>query len=238
MAQDVIPQQPAGSARVNGTTTSPLAELDRYAGWGVWALPIWSLLLFFGTLTHQPDPRTDFPSFARYVTTTEFLLSHIFASIVGAAIGAIGFVALFIVLALRVRSRLAVGGVVMVVAANVISSAIFGMAAFGQSAVGRAYLGGQTQEAVVLYNDMYGVPLFSTAAAGILLLAVGTILFGVAVARSRLFSRWIGILLAVGIVLFGVLGVILADVVQSIGAATLIVSTGWLAYSVRRRPAL
>jgi hypothetical protein len=215
---------------------SRAAELDRYASRGLWALPIWALLLFLGTLTHQPDPKTDFAAFARYVTTTEFLLSHIFASIVGAAIGALGFVALFVVLALRVRARLA--GMVMAVAGSVVDSAIFGMAAFGQPAAGRAYLAGQTQEAPRLYNDMYGVPLFSTAGGGILLLVVGVVLLGIAIARSRLFPRWLGIVLAIAIVVFGVLGVILADIVQSIGAVLLIVSTAGLAYTGIRRTAL
>ena len=40
--------------------------------WGLWALPVWSILLFLSTLTHQPDPETEFGEFARYVTTTQF----------------------------------------------------------------------------------------------------------------------------------------------------------------------
>ena len=61
---------------------------------------------------------------------------------------------------------------------------------------------------------------------------------GIAVARSRALPRWAGIGMAVGIVVFGVIGVILADFVQSIGAALLVASTAWLAYSARRPPAL
>src|SRR5436190_3766961 len=116
-------------------TAMPVRELDRTARWGLWALPVWTVLLFFGTLTHQPDPRTEFAGFARYVTTTEFLLSHLVASILGAAIGVLGLMALFIFLALRVRSRLAAAGLVMAVVGNVLITAIFGMAAFAQSAV-------------------------------------------------------------------------------------------------------
>ena len=40
------------------------------------------------------------------------------------------------------------------------------------------------------------------------------------------------------IVVFGVVGAILNDFVQSIGAALLIATTLWLAYSARRAPVL
>ena len=216
----------------------PLArELDRTTRWGLWALPMWTVLLFVGTITHQPDTRTDFAGFARYVTTTEFLISHIVASIIGAAIGVLGLLALFTFLALRVRSRLAAAGLVMAVLGNVMITAIFGTAAFGQSAVGRLYLAGHTEDAVAVYNDMYGAPLSATAAVGVLLLVIGVVALGIAITRSRVLPRWSGIGMAVGIVVFGVIGVILADIVQSIGAAVLVVSALWLAFGARRTPA-
>jgi hypothetical protein len=40
--------------------------------------------------------------------------------------------------------------------------------------------------------------------------------------------------MAVGIVVFGLIGVILADFVQSIGAVVMIASTLWIAVSARR----
>jgi len=235
--------QESGSERIlsagAGGTTSPLArELDRIARWGLWALLVWAVLLFLGTVTHQPDTRTDFAGFARYVTTTEFLLGHIVASIVGAGIGVLGLLALFTFLALRVRSRLAAAGLALAVVGDVMITAVFGTAAFGQSAVGRLYLAGHTEDAVAIYDDMYGAPLSATAAVGVLLLVIGVVVLGIAVTRSRVLPGWAGIGMAVGIVVFGVLGVILADVVQSIGAALLIASTLWLAGSPKRAPAV
>lgn len=53
-----------------------------------------SLLLAVSTLTHQPDYKTDFEGYADYVTTTPFLVSHLLASIGGAALGVIGAIAL------------------------------------------------------------------------------------------------------------------------------------------------
>jgi hypothetical protein len=176
-------------------------QLDQTARGGLWALPVWTLLLFLGTVTHQPDPWTDFAGFARYVTTTEFLISHIFASIIGDG------------------DWCARPG---------------GMAAFAQPAVGRLYLAGQVQEAVATYSDMYGPPLSATAAVGVLLLVIGVVALGIAIARSGVLPRWAGIGMAVGIVLFGIIGVILADFVQSIGAALLVVSMVWLAYRAKQ----
>jgi hypothetical protein len=212
-------------------------ELDRTTRWGLWALPVWTVLLFLGTVTHQPDWRTDFAGFARYVTTTEFLVSHIAASIVGAGVGVLGLLALFTFLALRARSRLAAVALALAVLGDVMITAVFGLAAFGQPAVGRLYLAGHTEVAVATYVDMYGAPLSATAAVGILLLVIGVVALGVAITRSRVLPGWTGVGMAVGIVVFGVIGVILADVVQSIGALLLIASTLWIACSARWSPA-
>jgi hypothetical protein len=215
--------------------TSPLLlDLDRISRWGLWALLVWTVLLLLGTITHQPDPRTEFAAFAGYVTTTEFLISHLVSSIVGAAFGVLGLVALFTFLALRVRARLAAVGLCMAVVGTVMVTAIFGMAAFAQPAIGRLYQAGHTEEAIATYKDMYSTPLSITAAIGLPLLVLGVICMGVAVARCRVLPRWAGVGMAVGIVTFGLIGVILADFVQSIGAAVLIASTLWIAISARR----
>jgi hypothetical protein len=215
-------------------TSSLLLDLDRLSRWGLWALVVWTVLLFLGTITHQPDPRTDFAGFAGYVTTTEFLISHLVTSIVGAAFGVLALVALFTFLALRVRSRLAAVGLCMAIVGNLMVTAIFGMAAFAQPAIGRLYQAGHMEDAIATYNDMYSTPLSITAAIGLPLLVIGVICMGVAVARSRLVPPWAGVGIAVGIVVFGLIGVILADFIQSIGAVVLIASTLWIAFSARR----
>lgn len=61
---------------------------------GLWLLPVYGVLTFLATLTHQPDPQTEFESWSRYVTTGVFLVSHIFGSIFGAAVGILGLAAL------------------------------------------------------------------------------------------------------------------------------------------------
>ncbi len=84
-------------------------------------------------------------------------------------------------------------------------------------------------EAVAINNDVHGTALNATALSGLLLLTIGIVLFGVAVARSGSLPKLAGIGLAVGIVVFGPLGFLLADFVQSVGAALMVASTAWIA---------
>ena len=72
--------------------------LDRYARVGLWGLPIFVATLFAGTITHQPPRQTDLADWSRFVTTNEFLFSHIVFSIAGSVFGAIGSVWFGIVL--------------------------------------------------------------------------------------------------------------------------------------------
>ena len=85
---------------------------------------------------------------------------------------------------------------------------------------------------------MYGGPLRAIATAGNLFLVAGVIVLEITVTRSRVGGRWAGIGMAVGTVVFGVIGVILADIVQSIGAVLLVASTAWLAYDAMRSPSI
>ncbi len=209
------------------------SHLYRYARWGLWALPVWALLLAVSTLSHQPSYSTDFPAYARYVTTTRFLVSHLVASILGAAIGVLGLIALCVLLVGEGRARLALAGLVTSVVATILTTSVFGVAAFAQPAIGRAYLAGNAQQAVAINGDVYGVPLFATALPGLLLFATGIALFGAAVARSGRFPRWAGIGFALGGVLFAIVG-FLIGVVQPVGGGVMAVCTAWIAYSAGR----
>jgi hypothetical protein len=211
-------------------------DLDRFARAGLWALPLWAALLLVSTLTHQPSYAADFPAYARYVTTTPFLLSHLVASILGAAIGLLGLFALFVLLVRGARggtSRLALAGLVAAVLATALTTSVFGVAAFAQPAIGRAYLGGHTDQAVAINSDVYGPPLFATALPGLLLFALGIGLFGAAVARCVWLPRWAGIGFALGGALFAIVGFLVGEV-QPFGAALMAVSTAWIAYRAGR----
>jgi hypothetical protein len=187
------------------------------------------------TLTHQPDYRTDFAGWSRYVTTAEFLVEHLLGSIVGAGIGALGFVATAFALSSRGVPRIAMSSLVMTVLGNTLVTAVFGIAAFAQPAFGRAFLAGH-DDVAALYTDVNGAPLMATAAAGVLLLSTGLILYGVGIARSGLASRLAGTAIAVGGPLFAIVGVMMADFVQSIGAGLLVLGTVSTAWSCRCQP--
>jgi hypothetical protein len=199
----------------------------------VWLLPLYALLLALSTLTHQPDYTTDFPGYARFVTTDGFLLSHLVASIAGAAFGVLGAVALGVAVTRGRAARPAMLGVACTVAGNVLFTAIFAAAAFAQPAIGRAWLDGSHDVAEAVNKDVYGAPLFSTFAVGAPLFLAGAILLGIAVVRyDRALRPW-GICYAVFLPLFVVSG-FLFDVIQPLMAVVVLVATLMIARHLQR----
>src|ERR671923_120260 len=207
-------------------------QVRMFARRAIWALPVWAALLFFGTLTHQPDPQTAFGDFAVYVTTTEFLISHLLNSILGAAIGSIGVIALMLLLQETKAAGKAITGMVATVAANTLTASIFGVAAFAQPAMGQAFLAGQNN-ALDFYNNVYAAPLFLTALVFLLLFIVGGIFTGSAITTSGRWPRWTGWVYAVTTTGF-VLSNFLLPVGQSIASALLFMTTVVVAWSARR----
>ena len=156
------------------------------AGWirlGLLALPVYALLTFAATLTHQPDPSGDFGAYAAYISTTQFLAGHLIGSIVGSVLALLGVIALAAYLLRDGASNLVMVALVASVAGNALILPLFGVAAFASPAIGRAYLAGLTD--VIGINDaIYGTPLIVTGLLGGLCYSAGTILFGVAIGRS------------------------------------------------------
>jgi hypothetical protein len=214
--------------------TGPLARAARL---GLWALPVWAALLFAGSLDHQPSWKTHLADWSRYVTTPQFLASHLVASILGAAIGALGMVALGAVLASRGHPRAGLWAMVTGVFANVLSAAVFGIAAFAQPAIGRDYLAGHPAQARLLVSTaVNGGWLNVTGITVGVLLTAFAITAGVAVARTGSLPRTAGIGFAISVVLF-VIGSAADNFVQSIATALMIASTVWIAAAARRRGA-
>jgi hypothetical protein len=219
-------------------TVNPGAgSLARAARLGLWALPVWAALLFAGTITHQPNPTTDLADWSRYVTTPQFLASHLVGSILGAAIGALGMVALGAVLARRGHPVAGLWAMVTGVFANVLTAAAFGIAAFAQPAIGRDYLAGHTTQARMLVTTVVnGGWLNATAIPAGVLLAVSAVVAGVGVARTASLPRAAGIGFAASMVLF-VIGALPDDFLQSIASALMVASTVWIAAAAGRRGA-
>jgi len=193
----------------------------KIARWMLWALPMWALMLLLGTLTSQPDPQTQFGAFAEYITTDRFLISHLVNSILGAAIGSLGFVALMMHLSDTRAAGRAWVGMLGMVAGNTLTAAVFGAAAFVQPAMGRLFLSGQG-DALALYNDVYAAPLFGTAVVGLLLFMIGGVVAGLAVSASGRLRRWPGWLLAIAVPLFAVGSTMVTVLVTPAATAALV----------------
>lgn len=201
---------------------------------GLLALPVYGLLTFAGTLTHQPDPNTDFEAYARYISTTGYLVGHLVFSILGTTLAIFGAIALMACLANGRAGRLALVAMVLSVTGHALILTIFGFSTFASPAIGRAYLAGQ-QSAVEINDAILGVPLVVTALTGGLTYSAGTILFGVAVWRSVTLPRWAGILYAPSGFLISILGLMIGEA-QTLGAVLLIISGAWISWSILRRP--
>jgi hypothetical protein len=211
--------------------------LARAARLGLWALPVWAALLFVGTFSHQPDPKTDLAGWSRYVTTPDFLAGHLIASILGAAIAALGLIALGAVLASRGHPRAGLWVIVTGVFANVVSVSVIGIAAFAQPAIGRDYLAGHTAQANLLVKTVVnGGWLNRTAIVSGLLLAASVVIAGVAVARTGSLPRAAGIGFAISIVLFSI-GALQDNFIETIGCVLMIASTIWIAVAAGRHGA-
>ena len=214
------------------TGTGVPDDLHRWARTWVWLLPAWGVLLALSTLTHQPSYDTDFEGYADYVTTAPFLLSHLVASIGGAALGVIGAVALAVALATRGAARSAMRGLMAFVAGQVLMTTGFGVAAFFQPAVGRAFVDGHEAIARTINDDVYGAEVFGTVAAGLLLMIVGSALLGRAAGRSGVAPTWAGRLFALAVPAFAVTGLTI-EVLQPVAGLLVALSAGMLARGVQ-----
>ena len=204
----------------------------RAARIGLWLLPVYGILLGLSTLTHQP-PIEDFDAYARYVTTDVFLVSHLGASIFGAALAVLGVVAVTAYLVSGRSARLAVVGLVLTTIANIFLSAAFGSAAFVQPGIGRAYLAGVEGMPALNADTAYGPALGATALSATLLFVVSAVVLGIAIARTHRRLRAVGVAYAVLLPIFAISGFLLSAVQSAAGFAVAI-ATAVLAVQLPR----
>ena len=204
------------------------------AGWvrlGLLLLPIYGVLTFIGTFTHQPDPNTDFEAYARYLSTTSYLVQHLVCSIFGLILGILGAIALGIYLADGRSGRLALFAMVASVAGSGFVLTIFGFSTIISPVIGQLYLAGH--RGVIAVNEA----IFSSAAFGILavpgllLSTASTILFGIAIWHSGTLPKWAGVLYAPTGFLISIVGLQIGQA-QTLGTALLIAATVWICWSV------
>lgn len=208
---------------------------------GITALPVYAILLAVGTLAPQPDQVSDPEGWARFVSTTHYLIGHIATNVIGPVLGILGTFALTALIAAR-TPRLAPTGLLLAVTGHVLFSVPGVISTFVTPAIGHAYLQGN--------RDVMTLE-FPAAATMITLLALlfavtGNVLLGIASARSAVVPGWTGAMWAAGTVIFYLLGAALGMattgaslLTQPVGALLLAVSGGVMArhaYGTPTRP--
>ncbi|MFC7533008.1 hypothetical protein [Actinoplanes sp. GCM10030250] len=196
----------------------------RAARIGLWALPAYGVLLGLSTVTHQP-PVSDFDAYARYTTTGVFLISHLAASIFGAALAILGAIAATVFLVRGRAARTAVAGLVLTTVTNVFLAATFGSAAFVQPGIGRAHLNGAGGMPAINADTAYGPAFFATALTASFFLIVSAIVLGTAIARTSRRLRAHGIAYATFVAVFTLSGFVLPSVQALAGFALAAVAT-------------
>jgi hypothetical protein len=189
----------------------------RLAAAGVWLLPVYALCLALSTLTHEPDHSADFAAWSRYVTTDVFVVSHVGASIFGAALGLVGAVCALVLMLPGPVPGTALVATALTIIGNVMFTSIFAAAAYAQPAIGRAFLDGMPR-AEELYDDVYAAPLLTAFAVGALTFVSGALLLGRGLAGTSPALRVPGWTYGVALVVFVVAG-FTVSFVQPVAAA-------------------
>jgi hypothetical protein len=210
------------------------------AGWiraGLLALPIYGLLTIWSTLGSQPDQTTNPEAWARYVSSTSYVMDHTFGAIGGAVLAILGVFALGAYLATSRAGRLGLWAMVVAVVGHALGLVIGGISAFATPAIGRAYLAGITEVMQVEFpGEMLAIFVLA-----LLLMFVGNVLLGIAVWRSGTLPKWAGAAWVTSALLFYVLGAVLGMATtgsslpaQPVGASLMVLSGAWIAWSAFR----
>jgi hypothetical protein len=213
------------------------------AGWtrvGLFALPVYALLIAYATLEPEPDQESDTQSWARFVSSTEYLIGHLAGNVVGSALVIFGTFALGTYLAAGQAARLGLWGMVLAVSGQILFTVPGALSTFATPAIGAAYLAGNRDAMTLEFSPVASAVL----ALGLLLAVTGNVLLGVAIWRSGTLPRWAGVMWAVAAVVFYVLGAALGMATtgaslptQPIGAVLMAVSGAWIAWAAVRRDA-
>ncbi len=218
------------------------ANTFRWISIGLLGLPLYGALTFYSSLEGQPDPATRYEAFSRFVTTNEYVIGHLFGSILGLVFLIFGAFALGAYLATSRAGRMGLWAMVL----TVLGSALFlprqGVVTFATPKEGQAYLAGLERYAE-LPNIFADTVASLTDLSVILLGFVGHILIGVAVWRSGTLPKWAGALWAGANVLMylsflygSTIGPASTPFTVPLGAVVLVISGAWMAWSVLRQP--
>jgi hypothetical protein len=214
----------------------------RWIGIGLLGLPLYGALTFWSSLEGQPDPNTQLEAWSRFVTTNEYVLGHLFGSILGLIFAIFGILALGVYLATSRAPRLGLVAMVITVLGSALFLPLQGVTTFSAPEEGQAVLAGleEFEELPPIFaNTVFGL----TGLVVIVLGFVGNILLGVAVWRSGTLPRWAGalwagahVLMYLSLVYGQTIGPASTPLTVPLGAVVVVISGAWIAWSVLRRP--
>ncbi|HJY46362.1 MAG TPA: hypothetical protein VJ301_17215 [Propionibacteriaceae bacterium] len=210
------------------------------AGWiraGLFALPVYGLLTAYATLEPQPDQVMDPDGWARFVSSTSYLVGHVVGNVIGTALAIFGTFALGAFLVTSRAPRLALWGMVLAVAGHILFTVPGAISTFATPAIGTAYLAGNRDVMALEFPPV----MTAILALGLLLAVTGNTILGVAIWRSGTLPRWAGVIWIVGTLIFYVLGAALGMATtgaslptQPVGAALLAIGGAWIAWAALR----
>jgi hypothetical protein len=215
----------------------------RWIGIGLLGVPIYGVLTFWTSLDPQPDPGTQLEAWARFVTTNEYLLEHLFGSLLGMILVVFGTFALGAQLARSRAGGMGLWAMVITVLGNLLYLTIGGVSALAVPEEGQAVLLGLEE-----YEELPDIPadtaLIAIYGLAFLLLFVGNVLLAVAIWRSGTLPKWAGAIWGASAVFvyllsavwFLIAGAQVTPPTVLVGMALLVISGAWMAWSVLSRP--
>lgn len=206
-------------------------------GWirvGLFALPVYGLLIAYSTLKPQPDQVADPEGWARFVSSTSYLVSHVLGNVLGTALVIFGTFALGALLATSRAPRLGLWGMVLSITGYLLFTIPGVISTFATPPIGAAYLAGNREVMSLEFSPI--LTLITLLA--LLLAVIGNGLLSIAIWRSGILPRWAGVIWAAATLIFYVLGFALGMATtgaslptQPIGAALMAIAGAWIAWA-------
>jgi hypothetical protein len=220
-----------------------MPNTTRWIGIGLLGLALYGALTFFSSLNPQPDPNTQLEAWSRFVTTSGYVLKHLFLSDLGLIFAIFGTFALGAYLTRSPAGVMGLWAMVTAVFGYALFLLIGGVSTFASPEQGQAILAGM-EEIDELPTTLADTAQTATLGVSILLQFVGNVLLGVAVWRSGILPRWAGALWTFAPVLMYIFGLVYALTIGAnatpptvpAGAVVLAISGAWMAWSVLSRP--
>jgi hypothetical protein len=207
------------------------------AGWirvGLFALPVYGLLVAYSTWKPQPDQVSDPEGWARFVSSSSYLVEHLVGNVFGTALVIFGTIALGAFLAASRAARLALWGMVLSITSYVLFTVPGVISTFATPAIGAAYLAGNRDAMALEFSPILTV----IVVVALLLAVIGNGLLSVAIWRSGTLPRWAGVIWAAATLIFYVLGAALGMAAtgaslptQPIGGVLIAISGAWIAWA-------